>query len=99
MVFMLWPYGRDLGGVDMAQLVKKISLPEPDYKNKYEVELTESLVKYTSKLADIINGGLNGDNLNVKQTDVIADPDGSLASVTAQVKLIIDKLQELKIIP
>ena len=89
----------------MSQIEKKINVPDPvDIKDiatikKYLKDLNQELVRYTIKLADSINGGLNGDNLKVTTTDTIDDPDGSLASVTAQVKLIIDKLQELKIIP
>jgi len=66
---------------------------------QYLKDLNDVLSRYSLKLSDVVNGGLNGDNLNVVQTDTIDDPDGTLASVTAQVKLIIDKLQELNIIP
>lgn len=42
----------------MANVERKISLPEPDKTSKFDVDLVDCLLRYTAKIGDAINGGI-----------------------------------------
>jgi len=46
----------------MANVDKKIALPDPDKKNKFEVDLVDALVRYTSKVGDTFAKGIRAED-------------------------------------
>ena len=81
----------------MAFIQKRIQLPDLESKN-YDSEMNEALLNYTTKLADIINGGLVIDE-NVKGLPgtAVADATGA-GDIVAQFNKLLASLRALDII-
>lgn len=73
----------------MATIDQKLQCPEPDKRNKYEIELTDRLTRYTSKLGDIINKGIratdNWDAQVISVTLAAADTEQAVAHTLKRV--------------
>jgi len=73
----------------MATIDKKIQCPEPDKRNRFEVDLTDRLIRYTSKVGDILNKGIratdNWDAYIVTVTLVAADVEQAVAHTLKRV--------------
>jgi len=81
----------------MAQIDKRIKTAKPE--SAFDKALEEDLLKYTFKLASIINNGLKiSDNFATTAQAHITDADGTLASATSRINAILVALENIGIL-